>query len=493
MIGTIGVKMTGGLGEHLNNAATVFTLAKKYNMRMRFENTNPIYNDIMKAFYTNIYNFDIISYDMVIEDITTLETNNHTNIMIQNIPFNFENNSEIKDLIRKQLEMINYVISNDLSTSFYLNITLSESHEFYNDALMYLLGEFRTMYCKNNVGDEDFIKPLVLTSDVHNLDSRKDIKDILIKYLGRVMVLQIENEIHQLYIIYKCAYGAIISNQNDTLSWWGSYLNNYNNKLVLCSKTWKGPGDFFQDYSPHHIKLFGDCPPICWINLKKYNSRRIHMESIFSNYTNLRARRIEAFDGSIEQECIIAHPVGTAKENACTASHILAMKTYLEEFPHDDILLIMEDDVSFMLCPFWKKTLREYINIATNKYGNRWEIIQLCAILLNKSEYNHFSKEYPIVKTSQHWFSTVSYVIKRTAAERFVNKYYRNGSFHLNDDKKVCVNADVFIYDECKTLILPLFTNITSDFEGNTKTHAQCRESLIEFWQNEDSSHVIGW
>lgn len=195
--------------------------------------------------------------------------------------------------------------------------------------------------------------------------------------------------------------------------------------------------------------------PIYYINLNRSYNRRNFMENQFDLY-NIPFTRIEAVDGkklSLKDGFIddrfnykTNYTIKNIYELACTLSHL---KTILTSYQNgDEWALILEDDASISLCPFWEKTIIDIIDSAPAN----WNIISL----FTYTEQCHAKKKKYIPFNKTWCNSALAYIINRKGMENILKGVYEekdnNYTFILDkNDKKNKKNnedivADIFIY-----------------------------------------------
>jgi GR25 family glycosyltransferase involved in LPS biosynthesis len=189
---------------------------------------------------------------------------------------------------------------------------------------------------------------------------------------------------------------------------------------------------------------------IYWINLKRAKERRTHMEKILKDpaFDSVEKVRINAVDATqsmkkftlpIESILSINTRVN-AKEYACLASHLDAIRMFSKS--KYETAIILEDDVSLEMKPYWKKTIKQVMDEAPKD----WEILDI--IPLYKYEMNQKEKyvklSYPCyshkfkTKNTCRW-SAAAYVIHKRAALKLMKLW--NGmtyklppnTFHVAD------------------------------------------------------------
>ena len=94
--------------------------------------------------------------------------------------------------------------------------------------------------------------------------------------------------------------------------------------------------------------ILDNFPKVLWINLDRSEKRRAHMEKLLANLDHTRISAIDAKGPEFNNYCIADI---NSLENACTCSHLKALKYFVEETKENRIV-IFEDDVSFEFLPF---------------------------------------------------------------------------------------------------------------------------------------------
>jgi GR25 family glycosyltransferase involved in LPS biosynthesis len=196
---------------------------------------------------------------------------------------------------------------------------------------------------------------------------------------------------------------------------------------------------------------------IYWINLNKSTDRKKHMQQLlhhdaFHNIPNIRIPAIDA-DKLVVQD-IIKLPVlpvtnninlrVTTKEYACLLSHLGAIKEFsLSNYEH---ALILEDDASLDLLPYWHATLHDVLHNAPANWG----IIKLCAHDINSSSPLYKKLEFPCFKTQTPKCSTsaLAYIISKSAAIKLIKKLWNGSKYELPNILHI---ADYFLYIMCTT------------------------------------------
>lgn len=178
-------------------------------------------------------------------------------------------------------------------------------------------------------------------------------------------------------------------------------------------------------------------PKILWINLERSKDRKERMKKLLAGKINIR---IEGIDGNIETELnkiCIKNKYLSNVENACTCSHLTAIKYFLETI-NDDNIIIFEDDVSFEfldLIPYNWSELEKH-------FPEDYSVIQLSIT------YDNTIKPY-LVKRILPYSSAVAYLITKKKAKQIIDKYfnYDLNKFDLSKKLKEYAVADSIVYD----------------------------------------------
>ena len=281
-----------------------------------------------------------------------------------------------------------------------------------------------------------------------------------------------------------------------------------------CSgfKLWKSDGDTFFSPPPPDSPVvrriaenMAFCPPVLWINLDRAEGRRRHMERMFDAFGVIERRRIRAVEvkdisGGIDVALRLPPIFETLRsmanydendENfkrearlaACSASHILALREYLERYPEEPFAIVMEDDVTLELSPLWRKPLWAYLKASDAIIET---VVQLGVIALD--DVGGLSTTDPVPRLP-HWYSTVAYAIRREYAASLVASYFdpESNSVDLSSVPTEPTNAfhpEVLLYGG-SAVTLPLFNYLgtESDIDPNNPiNHAICKGKIRSFW-----------
>lgn len=193
-------------------------------------------------------------------------------------------------------------------------------------------------------------------------------------------------------------------------------------------------------------------PKILWINLERSIERREYMEELL-NKNNLMNVRIVGIDGmnkeELEKICIKNDSI-TDSENACTCSHLIALKYFIENTDENEII-IFEDDVSFEFLNLIPYNWSELINNFPKKY----DIIQLAV-----SSSLQISNKLIKISVKNKYFGTVAYLITRDKAINILDEYYND---KINLKYKENPTSDNIIISDQNTYCIPIFSYKVSD------------------------------
>lgn len=208
------------------------------------------------------------------------------------------------------------------------------------------------------------------------------------------------------------------------------------------------PGEDTQNIN----KKIGDIP-IYYINLDESKDRREFMVKQEEFY-KIKLTRISGVNGKIknykmdtitmDDNSEIPFVNNNYSENnggelGCTLSHIKAILTAYRN--GDELALIVEDDISFSLSPYWP------INIDTiiRKAPLDWTMITL-----HSNSCKRINSDYKLFDVDNPCWSTVSYLINREGMKNVLRDILSSGKIIL--DRNISLNsysslaADVLIY-----------------------------------------------
>jgi GR25 family glycosyltransferase involved in LPS biosynthesis len=253
--------------------------------------------------------------------------------------------------------------------------------------------------------------------------------------------------------------------------------------------------------------LFAGMPHIYYINMARSANRRTHMEEMLRRH-GIPSTRIEALDAKdpTAQARVAAHSPADVGGDACadnlescakyyrpvqfcTASHILAMATYLNH-SSEPFAIIAEDDMLVdAYSEFWAKPMAEYIAALPED----WQIGQLSVNIQGAHVAGMDLKSW--VKKAPSWFGTAAYVIRRDTAQLLVDKFMRaDGVIDLLSLEPKHVYTEPMLYAKPRVVYtLPLLGYLTEDstlHDSETGKRVQTVRRLRGLWKREQQRHL---
>jgi GR25 family glycosyltransferase involved in LPS biosynthesis len=228
--------------------------------------------------------------------------------------------------------------------------------------------------------------------------------------------------------------------------------------------------------------------PVYLINLKEDGHRLNSAIQQFKEYEISNYEIIEAFDGRVSDLSEIIdgkRPNLKNGEIGCMASHIKSLRHWLDT-SNSEYAVIMEDDFSFDTVKYWSFDWTYFIN----NIPKDADIVQLIMIKNNPIKFNLHKKE---ILTSnnmmQYEWSTASYLIKRTYAEKIVKLHTNKDKYVFNSHGFENQAADVLLYGLGNSYSIPIFTHILDEKNSinsqNEKFHYRSK-NIIDLWWKEN-------
>jgi len=221
--------------------------------------------------------------------------------------------------------------------------------------------------------------------------------------------------------------------------------------IIYCTqkRNWKKATDdlwanqeYLKNFSKSHPNENKITFPVLYINQARNARRRFFMERQFKKI-KINFERIEAVDGRhiVKDEDNIDgiqyrnNYKLSKKELACTLSHLKAIKYAYNKGM--DKVVIMEDNISLTLIPFWEKTLPKLLSSLKD-----WNIVQL------HNGSNNYKNNPDLFSTKEYENrGSAAYVLNRKGMENVMKKSFYRGIFYLDRKKIKCKgNPDSFIY-----------------------------------------------
>lgn len=221
-----------------------------------------------------------------------------------------------------------------------------------------------------------------------------------------------------------------------------------------------------------------------YINLQKEVARNQYIINHFTEHDIFAYSRIEAFDANnLDLSKYIDKynlDVG-AKDLAVTMSHLLAIKTFVND--DHKYAIICEDDLDLSTKQFWPFSWQDFMRILPNN----WDAIQLTT-----SSPNIVFDLHP--RKPNDW-GTVAYLINKSYGKFLTNKMFDGNNFNYakflewrKPSKHSKAIAEGIIYQSPKCYSIPIFVYNT-DFESSVHPahvadiHIPAKAQIINYWQ----------
>lgn len=229
---------------------------------------------------------------------------------------------------------------------------------------------------------------------------------------------------------------------------------------------------------PYKKELVNNLPYILYINLDKSYERNIYMKNLFKEYKIVNYHRIKAYDSKYEKPYIesnLKNSIGdkfTKEEYGCVCSHLKAIEYFYNEMDENEII-ILEDDISFELCRYFKKDFKSYLDEIPKDYD-----ICLLYNSLGDTRLTNYKKDI-----NQ---GTIAYLISRKGALKIINRTLKeNGKYNFTN-KNPC--ADIYLYQLLDkvfvhSLIIPRLQNDSTIHENHLTDHERLSNKIIKNWK----------
>lgn len=196
------------------------------------------------------------------------------------------------------------------------------------------------------------------------------------------------------------------------------------------------------------------------VNLKECDDRREYMSNALSalGIDSIRFHQYERYENStVKAFCDdMIEPYWIDK--GTTTSHLLTIKTWLEE-TDEEVGLFMEDDVDFSTVQHWNFTFEEFLS----RMGTKWGALQLG--IVHEGTPNMVPR-----KREQQDHGLQCYMLKRKYANKLVKFYFNQGDDTIYYRMPVGAalsleNAVLWGFDRVFTF--PLFNHNVKQFTSN--------------------------
>ena len=229
--------------------------------------------------------------------------------------------------------------------------------------------------------------------------------------------------------------------------------------------------------------ILDNFPKVLWINLEQSVDRRKYMEELF-NSRGINHTRISAISGldkiNPELNAFCKMNLGLKPvENACTCSHLKALKYFVEKMT-DDKIIIFEDDVSFEFLEYIPFNWSEL----EKKFPENYTVIQL-AIFTKQTITNDLVK----FDRKKPYYCTTAYLITRTAAKKILQHYFSKSSKKFDLSNKYFPVADFVMYILPNTYSIPIFTYLGVDSTiqpAYLDIHRASKQQQLDLWKKID-------
>ena len=218
-----------------------------------------------------------------------------------------------------------------------------------------------------------------------------------------------------------------------------------------------------------------------WINLDSAKNRYNNMLTQFKENNITNHVRVSAYPS--------INSTKRLKENACCRSHLQAVMHFLLN-SNDPYALICEDDLTFELKQYWRKSVEEVINDAPSDWG----IIQLATIIQN-IQYKFNDKDTYFKWNDQRSSSCLAWVIHRECAKDLLNNYLNTRNiyqFATPDcwSSGIYIRVDKYTKYTSYTYKYPMFIypdDNDSQLDNSLSLHTSCKRDIFRFLKSEES------
>lgn len=226
--------------------------------------------------------------------------------------------------------------------------------------------------------------------------------------------------------------------------------------------------------------------PVYLINLPDQTKRLHHIKKEFIRHGVTDYKIVEAVDGRTDDLKGIIYgdyPKLRPAEIGCLASHITAIRAWLEE-SDDEYGIIMEDDCSLDTVQYWQWDWNYFMDNVPKDA----DIIQLVMIKENNVKFSMHEKEkYNRNDFFSYAWSTACYVIKRSYAEQLVKTFYIDGKYEFAQGKYKSKPADVLLYNLGVAYSMPILTYFVDTKNAinldHQSFHKRSKQNIDTWWE----------
>ena len=226
--------------------------------------------------------------------------------------------------------------------------------------------------------------------------------------------------------------------------------------------------------------------PVYLINLPDQIERSHYIKKQFAKHGITNYTMIDAVDGRKDDLKELIHgryPKLRSAEIGCIGSHLKAIQTWLDT-SNSEYAIIMEDDCSFDNVRYWQWDWNYFMqNIPEDA-----DIIQLVMLKEDNVKFNmHVKEKYNPDDFFSYAWSTACYVIKRSYAQKLLNKLLIDGKYNLSEGKYKNKPADVVLYNLGKAYSMPILTHFVDTKNAinlnHEKFHNRSKKYIDTWWQ----------
>jgi GR25 family glycosyltransferase involved in LPS biosynthesis len=239
-----------------------------------------------------------------------------------------------------------------------------------------------------------------------------------------------------------------------------------------------------------NINYMDGIDAIYWINLDRSNDRRMQMNRFLKDpvFKNMKIERVSAVDGkrpdTVYPRLQFMYKQKNDYEYACMLSHLDTINMFSKT--NYNVALIMEDDLTMELRPYWRKSIKEVIDGAPKD----WEIIQLCyntqANIKNFSLYERNVRNKTVC--------AAAYLISNRAAKRLIGEIYSDNKYNL--EHYIIHHADCYIFNKLITYTYkyPYFIYKTNNnsllHPEDLNSHERSKRQVLEMFKGLSNKNI---
>lgn len=234
----------------------------------------------------------------------------------------------------------------------------------------------------------------------------------------------------------------------------------------------------------NRLENFG---PVYVINLPDNTKRLNNIKRDLKQYRIKNYSIVEAVDGrknNLSDIIYGEYPKLKSQEIGCVASHIKAIKRWLDT-SDTEYAIIMEDDCSLQTVQFWQWDWNYFMN----NIPKDADIIQLVMIKNDNVTFSMHKKEsYKNIGIKHYAWSTACYLIKRSYAKKLIKEITVDDKINFSELKLTNKAADVTLYSLGNAYCMPIFTHFLDTKNainiGHESFHKKSKDLIESWWEN---------